>query len=165
MRRLIWLGFILLIGSACSAAAGPAAPANTPARAAVADAEVKYAIVAQGDPMVGGDVDAITLAVRGNAPEAATMAALPPDAQAQLQAELARDPSALLLVICGGRQPGSGYAIKIESIGRQNGRLQVAYKITAPEGGAAAVLTYPYLIVKLSQPEIPANQVEFNAVP
>ncbi len=164
MRRLMWLSFILLIGSACSAAAGPAVPANTPARAA-ADAEVKYAVVAQGDPMIGGSVDSMTLAVRGDAPEAATMTALPPDAQAQLQAELARDPSALLLVIYGGRQPGNGYAIKIESIGLQNGRLQVTYKITAPEGGAAAVLTYPYLIVKLRQPEIPANQVEFNAVP
>jgi parvulin-like peptidyl-prolyl isomerase len=161
----MWLSFILLIGSACSAAAGPAAPVNTPPRAAAADAEVKYAIVAQGDPMVGGSVDSMTLAVRGDAPEAALLATLPPDAQAQLQAELAREPSALLLVLYGGRQPGSGYTIKIESIGMQNGRLQVTYKIAAPEGGAAAVLTYPYLIVKLSQTDMPADQVEFKAAP
>jgi len=164
MRTLLWFVASVLIVSACGPAANPAAPANTPMRAAK-EAEVKYSIVAQGDPMVGEGVEPLTLALRGDPPDAAALAALPPEAQTQLQAELARDPAALLLVIYGGRQPGNGYTVTLESIAVSGDEWLITYKINAPEGGAAAVQTHPYLIVKLDQVDTPADHVKFQAAP
>ena len=114
--------------------------------------------------MVGKDSGPVTLALRGDAPLRAVPEALPDEARAALEEILSQADASLYLVIYGGVQPSSGYKVSIESITRNEGQLTVAYSVIGPgpNEGAATVMTYPYIIVRLADTTTDPDKVIFE---
>ncbi len=123
-----------------------------------------FEIVAQGDPMVGKREASFAVAVRAEGQPQKMLADLPDEAKAALGQVLTKPAQPeLYLVIYGGRQPSSRYAVKINSIALQDGRLKVVYEIAGPPPGqgAADVITYPYAIARVSGVAIDPADVTF----
>jgi hypothetical protein len=49
----------------------------------------------------------------------------------------------MVVVVCAGRKPSSGYRVKITGVVRQKDCLKVSWTLLVPKGGADDVLTYP----------------------
>lgn len=148
---------LLMLLAGCATDALPTTQATPP--------KIDFEIVAQGDPMVGKDSGPVTVALRGDAPLRTVPEALPDEARAALEKLLSQPEAAsLFLVIYGGVQPSSGYKVSIESITRNEGQLTVAYSVIGPgpNEGAATVMTYPYIIVRLADTTTDPDKVIFE---
>ena len=147
---------LLMLLAGCATDALPTTQATPP--------KIDFEVVAQGDPMVGKDSGPVTLALRGDAPLRAVPEALPDEARAALEEILSQADASLYLGIYGGMQPSSGYKVSIESITRNDGQLTVAYSVIGPgpNEGAATVMTYPYIIVRLADTTTDPDKVIFE---
>jgi hypothetical protein len=129
---------------------------------------VAFEILAQEDALVGADQRPVTLALRGNTSAQSIPGGLPQGARTALRRALAQPDSDLYLVIYGGVQPSAGYRVRIEAITRQlvgsREQLVVDYCVEGPGPGqgAAAVLTYPYLVARVPGAEVAPQNVVFR---
>ncbi len=148
--------FLMVLLSGCISEATPAAQ--------IAPAEIDFEVIAAGAPPVGQGSEPLTLAVRGDDTTRAVPASLPDEARSAFEALLADADPSLYLVIYGGVQPSSGYAVVIESITRVEGRVTVTYRVTGPgpDEGAATVMTHPYVIIRLTEATFAPDAVVFE---
>jgi hypothetical protein len=149
--------------------ASTASKTSTGLEASLARPEaVAFEILAQEDVLVGDDQRPVTLALRGDASAQSIPGGLPQGARAALRRALAQPDSDLYLVIYGGVQPSAGYRVRIDAITRQvagsRKQLIVDYCVEGPGPGqgAAAVLTYPYLVARVPGAEVAPQNVVFR---
>ncbi len=174
---VVWLAVSCLMLAACSGGSiqfpvtsRPAATTNPTANSGALNppgAAVSYEIVASGDPAVGAGRTSVTSAWRSGSATPAALAAFPDEAQTTLQQLPAQSGSDLYLAIYGGVQPSSGYEVKIVSIDKHDGGLQVTYQVAGPPPGqgAASVMTHPYVIVRLADTTTQPADVSFVEQP
>jgi hypothetical protein len=149
--------------------AGTNTPSDTPTveravpAAVLAGETVPYEIVAAGDPMVGSGQNPVAVAWRSGTETPDGLASFPDDAQVALEPLRTQGGSDLYLAIYGGLQASGGYEVKIISVDKLNGRLQVTYQIVGPPPGqgAAAVMTHPYVIARIADTTIQPADVFF----
>lgn len=145
----------------------PSTLAPAPPTAMLPDGELAWTVVKAGDPAVGTESSALAVALRGS-DQTTLPAELPTEATTILRSELAANPTALYLVVYGGMQPSGGYRVDIEAIVPQaDNTLLVRYRISGPPAGqgAASVITYPYIIVRVTNTAVAAADVLFAAQP
>lgn len=163
------LAVALILGSGCVPAAPGTPPTPVPPTSApptVAPTPVAFELVAKGEPFLAPDDAAPVLAALR--PGGAVPAALPDDARGQLTRLLAVQDDSLYLVVYLGRQPSSGYGVRILFVtrGSESGapRLVVTYVLDKPDPtkGAATVITHPYAIARVREAGVEPAAVAFQ---
>jgi hypothetical protein len=125
-----------------------------------------YTVIQAGAPTNGG-LQPLFVALRGDLTGQSAPPGLPSEARQALDAALTEKEAGLILVLYAGEMPSGGFSIQLEDISarQENGQevLDVSYSIQPPDpqSGAAAVLTYPYLIARLDKTLAP-EQVRFE---
>lgn len=61
------------------------------------------------------------------------------------------------VIIALGQKPSAGYAVGIEKVEQINGKIVVQYVEKRPQGMAASVITYPFLVIKMPQTNLPVD--------
>lgn len=145
-------------------AACTAPPAAAPSAAPL------YEIVAQGVAYSGGSDEPITLAVSGQQAMAGVADGLPPVVSEALRAAATEPPSALYLVVYAGMKLSGGYAVTIDSLrladsATASPSLVVSYRESGPGGAVATVLSYPYVIARVTSPLVAPDAVQFEQTP
>ncbi len=156
---------ILICCEAITGCATATQPASAPLATQPAQAgNIPFEIVAQGAPFVGNGETPSTRAIRGDDPAKSVPSDLPEDGKLPLQTALATSDSSLYIVVNGGRQPSGGYSVRINSVTMRGNQLVVNYTVEGPKPGqgAATVLTYPFVIVRVKNASVPASAVVFE---
>lgn len=156
INLLLALIGLLLLGSACSPTQ---AQSNMPAD------QVAYQVISQGEAPGGGGEAPMTLALRG---ESEIPDQLPEEVRQALRDSIREAPDATYILIYAGMKPSGGYAVEIKSIvteqkaGKTN--LVVNYDLIQPDpqAGAAAVITYPFVIARLEDIDLPLEAIHFE---
>ncbi|HJV46965.1 MAG TPA: protease complex subunit PrcB family protein [Bacillota bacterium] len=65
-----------------------------------------------------------------------------------------------LVVISLGQRSSAGYQILIDKVEEKNGKIVIHYSEKKPEGMAAMVITYPSLVVKITNSTLPVEAVQ-----
>lgn len=153
---------MMMIGCAAATVA-PSAP-NAPLAQPTQAETITFEIIAQGAPFVSKGEAPSTRALRGDDPNKSVPTDLPEEAKSALQNALAASDATLYLIINGGRQPSGGYSVRINSIAQRGNQLVVNYTVQGPKPGegAAAVLTYPFVIARVKNVSVPASAVVFE---
>jgi hypothetical protein len=128
-----------------------------------------FEIVAEGAPFVGDDTGRpIRVAIEGSDPDSEIPEGLPDEAQEALRTALAKSDSGLYIVVYTGVRPSSGYAVHIDSIalrqvaGRDQLVVNFSEEAPSPSVGAAAVLTHPYVIARVTGSPVGTADVVFE---
>lgn len=96
-------------------------------------------------------------------------ALLPDEAREALTKAVSVQDDALYLVVYVGRQPSSGYGVRIVTVAYRveggAGRLAVTYLIDRPDPnkGGASVITHPYVIARVRGVTVDPAAVTFQA--
>lgn len=141
----------------------PGAIINTPE-----PGSLPFEVLAFGEPTDGNPAP-LTFAIQSAQDAAPMIESLPVTARQALEAYFAEEKTGLVVVMYAGEKPSSGFSIQILSIDshQENNApvLLVRYYIQAPDPnkGAAAVITYPYLIISLSS-DLNSEHVRFEQV-
>lgn len=61
------------------------------------------------------------------------------------------------VIIALGQRPSAGYAVGIEKVEQTNGKIVIQYVEKRPQGMAASMITYPYLVIKMPQTDLPVH--------
>jgi hypothetical protein len=146
-----------------SASPGVVSSAQVVSATLPAGAAVPYDILAAGDPMVGTGQNSVAVAWQSGKEAPAALAAFPEEAQTVLGQLTAQGGSDLYLAIYGGLQPSNGYEVKVISMDKRDGWLQVTYQIAGPPPGqgGATVMTHPYVIARLNDTTLQPADVTF----
>lgn len=138
--------------------------ATTMPTATALGASVSYIELASGSPSAGGLTQPIAIALDVSPTLTTSLpAGLSDEAKAAVASSVGSMQAGPFLVIAAGTRPSAGYRIIIQTIERQDGRVVVRYTIEKPQGGAADVITYPFLVARLDDPSIQAQDVVFEA--
>ncbi len=146
-----------LLAAACTAPAGNVEPTPLPVE-----------VVASGMPMAGSGTQDWIAILDAQSREISDQ--LPEEAQEKLKELLADPGDYQYLVIYPGPQPSGGYQVELVSTSLRSEagqeRLVVAYQVKgpAPDEGAAAVITHPYLILKVPVSAVPEGGIIFEKV-
>jgi hypothetical protein len=161
--RLSLLCWVVIVGCAT---ATPGIPAPLPTQPAQSG-NVPFEMVAEGAPFVGTGQALFAIAMRGDDPNRNVPNDLPDDGKIALKNSLSTSDASLYLVIYGGRQPSSGYAIRINSVTMRGNQLVVNYTLDKPKPGqgAATVMTHPFAIARVRNVALPADAVVFEQQP
>ena len=155
-RTPFFLSFLVIYGliNACTpTASGDVSPKK----------EVEFEVLSQEAPPGGGGKDPITFAIRGTQPTDEIPNDLPQAAIDVLANEIETQSSALYIVIYLGEKSSTGFQVNIDSMVLENDKLLVTYSIQRPDpqAGAGLALTYPYVIARLADGNITADEVVF----
>lgn len=125
-----------------------------------------FDVVAMGAAFVAPDeAKPLMVALRAGSP---VPALLPDEARDALTKAVAVQDDALYLVVYVGREPSSGYSVRIVSVAQRVeagvARLAVMYLIERPDPnkGAAAVITHPYVIARVRGVTVDPANVTFQ---
>jgi hypothetical protein len=131
----------------------------------------KFIVVASGDPMEGpAQGQVFTIALRSAAGGQPVPIIGPEEATKVLDMVNADPGLGLFFYIYGGEQPSAGYSVQIRSIvysyGDGRGKYTVRWTLKGPVAGdgAAAVLTHPYILARITNKSVPVANVEFIRV-
>jgi hypothetical protein len=170
------LASLAIVMAVLAAACGPAAPTALPTAVPTAlpmatptPGELSFEVVALGAPFVGrADAVPVIWAVRGDNPGRAAPPGLPDEAAAALSKSMATADPALYVLVYLGRQPSSGYGLRIVSMAQRAEagvqKLVVTYALDKPDPnkGAATVITHPFVIARVAGTKIGTANVVFQ---
>ena len=131
----------------------------------------KFAVIASGAPAVGPQQGKVfTLALRSAVRGQPISIAMPEEAARSLDLVNQDSGLGLYFFIYGGEQPSAGYSVQIRSIvytyGDGRGKYTVRWMLQGPAKvqAAAAVLTHPYILVRITNRSVPIENVVFEQV-
>ena len=128
---------------------------------------VPFEVIAEGAPFDGPEKGPITLAVRADEARRPSIR-LPDEVHSKLDADAQLHKPILYVMIFAGPVGSSGYRVRVESITKRDQagrvRLTVAYRVEGPPpgAGAAAVITYPYVVVRVVGLDVDVRDVAFE---
>lgn len=141
---------------------GTAIPLSTPGIGEISPANLPLDVLAWGSPTDGlsGALPQAVLLKAGEQPDPAWLQGLPAVVQSGLQSPGTNE---WFLLLYGGAQACPAYHIGVQSAMVVERTLKVTWQVLPPDAntGCAAVIAYPYLILRLKEATQYVDGVEF----